>query len=104
MCSTDWPRLGAHYSSAPSAPTIPSLPAHLPGQTAAGIEPGVHVSIKSSAELVHATLAYSAAAALLGAYADWTALRAAREGGSAAGADARRALLASVDGGTMKAG
>ena len=81
----------------------PPTPVHTK-QTAAGIEPGIHVSIKSSAELVHATLAYSAAAALLSAYADWRALHAAHGGGEgAAGAAARQALLASADGGTMQA-
>ncbi len=36
-----------------------------------GIEPGVHVNVKSSMEMVHSTLAFSHVNALLAAYVDW---------------------------------
>eukprot|EP00887_Chlorella_sp_A99_P001951 scaffold18.g1951.t1 len=70
----------------------------------AGIEPGTHVTIKSSTELVHTTLAFSTAAALLAAYSDWQQLRQLGQEGAAATADAtaQRQLLAAADGGTMR--
>lgn len=47
----------------------PSLPAHpAPKQMSAGIEPGVALSFKSSADCVYTTLAFSALQSLLTAY------------------------------------
>jgi vacuolar protein sorting-associated protein 13A/C len=50
--------------------------------TAAGIDPGVNLTVKSSSEMVHTTLAFSHAATLLAAHAEWRALRAARAAGA----------------------
>ena len=81
---------------------------------AAGIDPGVHVSIKSSTELIHTTLAFSAVAALLAALAESQALRARGAGGGewgaggggddAVAAQQRRLLAAAADGATMQVG
>lgn len=84
--------------------TIVTYSANFGHKVTAGIEPGTHVTIKSSTELVHTTLAFSTAAALLAAYSDWQQLRQLGQEGAAATADAtaQRQLLAAADGGTMR--
>lgn len=40
-------------------------------QVAHGIEPGVHVSLKTSSEMVYTTVTFAAIHSLLNAYSDW---------------------------------
>ena len=40
-------------------------------QVACGIEPGMHLSLKTSNEMIHTTLTFAALHSLLSAYADW---------------------------------
>ena len=60
-------------------------------QASQGVEPGTHVTVKSTSEVVHVTLAYAAATTALTSFLEWKDLA------SGAGGDAYKRQLAAAD-------
>ena len=47
-------------------------------QAAFGVQPGTHVTVKNTSEVLHLTLAYSAVSSVVAAIAEWRDLRGAQ--------------------------
>ena len=60
-------------------------------QVAHGVDPGTHINVKSTSEVVHVTLAYAAATTTVGALLEWKDLS------SGAGGEAYKRQLAAAD-------
>ena len=60
-------------------------------QASQGVDPGTHVTVKSTSEVVHVTLAYAAATTALTSFLEWKDLA------SGAGGDAYKRQLAAAD-------